>query len=170
MNLDAKTAFAAVQVVGGSAVLGSYAWGIAQHPDTAHLLWGAVPEEWQGPYSACMPPAAVGYLVATWTCWRRLADRELRRLTIAYAVFLAASTAWMPLCFIFLDGGPAFTLLAVRAALLATAASAIAIGAQIATTRPVLPAVTPVGWAFLCWQCVVLDAMVWPWFFPGTPG
>ena len=40
-----------LNVVGGAAVLGSYAWGIASHDNPGAALWGAVPEAlrpWMG--------------------------------------------------------------------------------------------------------------------------
>ncbi|TNE87425.1 MAG: hypothetical protein EP330_18335 [Deltaproteobacteria bacterium] len=164
--MSPRLSFAIVQVLGGLSVLGSYAWGLATHPDTAERLWGTIPEAWWTPYSLCMPPAAVGYLVATWFLWRRDPHSEgYRRTTVWYAGFLAASTAWMPLCFAALDHSRASLLPAIQAVLALAAVFALAIAAEITRSDLAHRHRVLAAWSLLCWQCVVLDALVWPRFF-----
>lgn len=83
--------------IGGAAVLGTYAWGAAQ--PNVDALWGRLPVEAIGPYTACMPFAAVGYLVTmAWSLQRtRRGDTPW---TPTFAMILAASAAWLPLCFV----------------------------------------------------------------------
>jgi hypothetical protein len=160
-----RLAFSAVQVIGGVSVLGSYAWELSAHPGQGALLWGSIPESWWEPYSLCMPFAAVGYLVASGVLWWH--DRGLGPLAASFAVFLAASTSWMPLCFLLLDGHAPGLWPVIQGALALAGVACGVIAWQIQHLG--LPSrarwAATIGWAFLCWQCVVLDAVVWPRFF-----
>ena len=60
---SSKTTTWILNVLGGLSVLGSYAYGLSTHPGQGEMLWGTIPENVRGPYSAMMLPAAVGYLV-----------------------------------------------------------------------------------------------------------
>ena len=159
--------FAIVQVLGGLAVLGSYAWGIATHPNP-ECLWGTIPEEWVGLYSSCMPFAAIGYLVATGTWWRRAEPADLGWITATYAVFLTASTAWMPLSLWAFDQGDPSLWPWIQLNLAITAFASCFLGAalvQRARLEGGLWTAAAIGWCALCWQTVALDAVVWPQFF-----
>ena len=158
--------FAIVQVVGGLSVLGSYAHGAVTHPDTVERLWGTIPEVLWTPYSLCMPPAAVGYLVATWMLWRRSPNAEGYRRTMAwYAGFLVTSAVWMPLCFAALDHQRASLLPVIQIDLALAGGFALAVAWEIHKSDLSRRRLALAAWAFLCWQCVVLDALVWPRFF-----
>jgi hypothetical protein len=39
-----RLAFTWINLLGGFAVLSSYAWGFVAHPETVGALWGGVPE------------------------------------------------------------------------------------------------------------------------------
>ena len=101
---------AVINLIGGPAVLASYAHGIATHEDPGRL-WGSVPEAVQGLYTANMFFAAAGYLVFTWVLWRHvdparartLGGREFGWFTRCYALLLTCSTLWMPLSLYALD-------------------------------------------------------------------
>ncbi|MCO4745230.1 MAG: hypothetical protein KC912_10620 [Proteobacteria bacterium] len=161
--MSSRVLFAIVQLIGGLAVLSSYAWGLGTQPDPLRL-WGEIPESWWTIYSLCMPPAAVGYLVATWQLWRREIKQGYRRVVAYYAGFLVASTAWMPLCFAALDGRPELALL-IQVDLALAGLFALAVGVEIFRSDLAWRRVALAAWSFLCWQCVVLDALVWPRFF-----
>lgn len=161
--MSPRVLFAVIQVVGGLAVLGSYAWGLGTQVEPQRL-WGEIPESWWTPYSLCMPPAALGYLVATWQLWRREIDENYLRVVAYYTGFLMASAAWMPLCFAALDGRPELAVV-IQVDLALAAACAIAVGVEIWRSQVYSRRVASAAWAFLCWQCVVLDAVVWPRFF-----
>ena len=55
----------AINVLGGMAVLGSYAWGAFARPDGMGALWGGVPESIRGFYTINMFLAAFGYFLFT---------------------------------------------------------------------------------------------------------
>ncbi len=165
----ARLTLLAVHVVGGVAVLGSYAWGVAQ-PDPGRL-WGTLPEAAVGPYTASMPLAALGYFLLMAWADRRASAGEPTEVG-AIATLLAASSLWMPLCFAALDGpaeARAGWLVAVQLDLATTAlASLWLLRAVFATRAPTWAwRLTAAGWVAFCWQTVVLDALIWPRFFGG---
>lgn len=142
----------AVNTVGGVAVLGSYAWGVLTHPDPG-ALWGSIPDHIQGPYAACMPIAAAGYLVLLARTHRTPSLRMLAAMTL----MLVASAAWMPLSFAALEDPALLPWVHVDLAITAAASVAMLVLSK--------------GWwriaaAAFCWQTVVLDYLIWPRFFP----
>jgi len=150
-----------INIIGGIGVLGSYAWGIGTQADPARL-WGQISESVQGPYSACMPFAALGYLVL-------LAYTHVRphpRMVTAMTVMLVFSTIWMPLCFAVLDHG--WPVGSVQIVLAATAAASLTMLWHVITdpVRDRLRIAACVGAAAFCLQTVLLDAIIWPRFFP----
>lgn len=169
-----------VNLIGGIAVLGSYVAGISGHPGQADLLWGSLPEGVRGVYTANMFPAAIGYLVSfAWlmsasSAQPRLSGRPaLPILTALYAVFLASSTAWMPLCWLALDSHDASLLPMIQAVLAIAGLASVGLLAALAKLtdppRPRWHRAGLVGMGFLVLQCAVLDALIWPRFF-GIPG
>lgn len=156
--------FIAVQVVGGVAVLGSYAVAIRDWPDTLGGLWGTIPPAVIPAYTACMPFAAVGYLLAAgW--WLRQGE-GLDRVTGWFAAFLGASALWMPMSCAAFAAGDARLLPWIQVDLAITAVASLVVLAETwraASGRWGRAAV--VGWALLCGQTVVLDALIWPRYF-----
>ena len=53
-----RTALIVLNLVGGIAVLASYAWGIGGHPDARNALWGGVPDSLRPLYTVSMFSAA----------------------------------------------------------------------------------------------------------------
>lgn len=153
-----------VNVIGGIGVLGSYAWGAVTQPDPGRL-WGSIPLEMQGPYSAFMPLAAVGYLVVmAWSHGRAKRGQLDSTLMVAMISMLVSSTLWMPASFLALEN--AALLPVVQVVLGITAVASLVILQRIwrahgsALRRPAL-----LGALAFCWQTVFLDAVVWPRFF-----
>ena len=67
-----------INVIGGVAVLGSYAHGIWTHPEITGEVWGGVPE-WLKPfYTVSMLTAAAGYLAFTYFLFFRVEPDEAR--------------------------------------------------------------------------------------------
>ncbi len=170
-----KLLYLAVNLVGGLAVLYSYGYGITAHPGSAHELWGTIPAAWQGPYSAFMPPAAVGYLLVFGVLMATPADRlrvfgrpALPLFTANTALFLFASTLWMPLTFAALDtdnlGWFKYIQLTLAVAG-ACAALQVPLVAKLEGVGRGWRRAATAGALALAWQCTVLDAIVWPRFF-----
>lgn len=169
---------AVINLIGGPAVLASYAHGIATHEDPGRL-WGSVPEAVQGLYTANMFFAAAGYLVFTWVLWRHvdparartLGGREFGWFTRCYALLLTCSTLWMPLSLYALDDatpGVAAALwyvIWVDLGLVAAGSLGVLAGLARLEPRPRGRGLALAGAAFFCLQTVVLDFLIWPWFF-----
>ncbi|MCA9701167.1 MAG: hypothetical protein KC431_26840, partial [Myxococcales bacterium] len=52
-----------LQLVGGPAVLASYAWCLSVWPEASARMWGGVPEALRPLYTGWMFVAATGYLI-----------------------------------------------------------------------------------------------------------
>ena len=61
-----------INVLGGAAILGSYAWGLSTHRGTSGVLWGGVPDALQPLYAYGMIPAVAGYFTFTHSLLLRL--------------------------------------------------------------------------------------------------
>lgn len=165
-----------INLLGGIAVLGSYAWGLSGHPGEAELLWGNLPQNWRGIYTANMGPAALGYL--TFTAYLLLAnpqelvfrgERALPLFQINYGLFLVTAALWMPLCWIAMGEGGEWLLLPIQGVLLVTGLSSgiflYLLSKLEDAPRPRLRKAAIVGASFLFLQCAVLDALLWPRYF-----
>lgn len=167
----------AVNVLGGLAVLGSYAWGLAD-PAVRGGLWGGVPESLRPVYTVNMFLAAGGYFLFSPYVFFRL-DPERTRLAggwgygafvALYGLLLVTAALWLPLTAAYLSAPGVGLWAAIRGVLLLTGLASLGLGAAIATARPVgsvlgrrLALVGIVPFAF---QTAVLDALVWPAYFP----
>ncbi|MBN2077889.1 MAG: hypothetical protein JW838_02920 [Spirochaetes bacterium] len=166
-----------VNIIGGVAVLGSYAWGILTRTD-AGALWGGVPESVMPLYSVSMFTAAAGYLAFTAYLLfgvdagaARVAGRFGYRLfTWLYVLVLAPSAAWMPLTFAMIDDPSPWTWFAVRVVLFTVGAASAGVTVSLASlsprSAPRARGVAVAGSILFCFQTLVLDAMVWTAFFP----
>jgi hypothetical protein len=54
-----------INIIGGSAVVGSYVHGISTHAGGSSALWGGIPETLKPIYMLNMLLAATGYLILT---------------------------------------------------------------------------------------------------------
>jgi hypothetical protein len=173
-----KRAMAWINVIGGVAVLGSYAHGIWTNPETAGAVWGGVPE-WMKPfYTVSMLAAAVGYLVFThYLCFRadpeesRVADRfSLRLFNALYVLILLPSALWMPLTFSMLDDPHDGLWMVIRLVLALVGIGSLAVIAALLMLQPRRPALSywlaVVGSVAFSIQTALLDAIVWPAYFP----
>lgn len=167
-----------VNVVGGLAVLGSYAHGLLTHPDSSGAVWGGVPVALKPMYIASMLLAALGYFLFTYYVVFALDAERVRiggRLGFGafvwlYALVLGASALWMPLTFAMLAAPSATLWLSIRAVLFLVALGSLGVLIGIVVAEP-----APDGWAYrlavvgaiaFCVQTVLLDALVWPAYFP----
>ena len=169
---------AAINLLGGFAVLGSYAAGFAIYPDDVEGLWGGEPESWRGLYSAAMFPAALGYFPMTYfLLFRSDLDQEMVSsvsagtcLTLLYAVALAFSAAWMPLTLEFLSQPAPDLWPAIHLGLLSTGIASVGLVGCVIALRPAgggaTWALALAGSLFFTFQTAVLDALVWPALFP----
>lgn len=173
-----------INLIGGVAVLGSYAHGLLTHPGQGTRLWGSMPETLIPWYVGMMPLAAVGYLLAFAFLLRTPAaaltiqgQPALPQLSFTTATFLIASTWWMPLCWAALDSGNPDLLNWIQLTLMVAGASALINLIHLArldpTPTPWLQRAAVAGMVFLVIQCTILDGFIWPRFFSiptGTHG
>jgi hypothetical protein len=166
-----------INVAGGIAVLGSYAWGFATHPASRDRLWGAVPQGLVPIYTVSMVAAAVGYFLFTSYFLLRIDPDQARLLgrfgfggiQMLYLGILIPSALWMPMTFAMLSTPSTPLWWAIRLVLAAVGLSSLLLLAMLLGAAPegprghYWPAV--IGLAAFCFQTAVLDAIVWPHFF-----
>jgi hypothetical protein len=174
----ARRLFAAINVLGGVAVLGSYALGIATHPDTRGEVWGGVPQGLRPLYTVSMLLAAAGYFAFSgfvWLCLdpdrTRIAGRfGFGLLNLLYACILLPSALWMPLTFAMLESPGPGIWLAIRLVLAVVGLGSLGLLAALLAMRPREPAwahrLAVAGCVAFAVQTALLDALVWPAFFP----
>ena len=175
-----KKQWLAINVVGGVAVLGSYAHGLTTHPQTRDLLWGDMPEPLQGVYGVTMWLATAGYLVFMHRVFFRVDPSEARVgenrgfgvINACCAAVVVASALWMPLTFAYLADPSTALWLLIRADLIVVGIGAIGLLLTLFNLRP-----RPTGWAgsatvvallLFALQTAFLDPFVWPLFFRGA--
>ena len=174
--------FAMLNVLGGSAVLGSYVWGVTA-PGIGNALWGGVPESLRPLYTINMFLAAGGYFLFTTVVVRRLlrghdgVERAAfaRRMERGYALILVGSALWLPLTAAMLQSPDSLLWVLVRIDL-----ALVGLGVLLLWELVLSPGAGPrwerlvalVGLLPFTLQTVVLDALIWPYFFvsAGTTG
>jgi hypothetical protein len=164
--------------LGGAAVLASYAHGLWAHPASRGAVWGDVPDALRPVYTVTMLLAAVGYLAFTYFVLFRLDPRRTQvagrfgygAFIILYALILIPSALWMPLTFAMLEQPGAALWVAIRAVLALVGLGSVGLLAALLTVHPRSPHVAHrlavAGAVALVLQTAVLDALVWPAFFP----
>jgi hypothetical protein len=173
----ARLIFVTLNVLGGIAVLTSYAHGVATLAD-AERLWGSIPETWRPIYTRSMLAAAAGYFPFTYHFLARVDPARVRVggrgwgvILGCYAAILLGSALWMPLTLRMLETPSASLWWLIRADLSVVGAGAVGLLVVLLRMRPrhrswsFWAAVT--GLVPFCWQTAVLDALVWPAYFPG---
>ena len=167
-----------INLVGGCAVLLSYAHGISSNPTVRGEVWGGVPDMLRPLYTINMFLAAAGYFAFSYFIFFRL-DPDQTRIgslfgfsvfNVLYALILIPSALWMPLTFAMLETPSTELWLAIRLTLGFVGIGSLGLLAAILTVES--PRAEGARWAavigsgFFCFQTAILDAVVWPAFFP----
>ncbi|MDH3728540.1 MAG: hypothetical protein OER77_13505 [Myxococcales bacterium] len=172
-----KKTWLAINVVGGIAVLGSYAHGLITHPQTRDMLWGSMPDPLKSIYGVTMWLAAAGYLVFMHHVFFRIDTAEARVgqhfgfgvVNTCCAAVVFASALWMPLTFAYLDQPSTALWVLIRADLFIVGIGAVGLIVSVFNLSP-----RATGWAgvvtilallLFALQTAFLDAFVWPAFF-----
>jgi hypothetical protein len=166
-----------VTALGGTAVLASYAWFLIAHPDLGSEFWGGVPAWMKPGYVVSMLLAATGFFAFT----RFLFRRSAAQVEVAghygygifkwiYALILVPSALWMPLTFFMIEGPSPALWFSIRLTLAAVGVGSLLMIAALFRLRPRASGTSfrlaVAGSLAFAFQTAVLDALVWPAFFP----
>ena len=166
-----------INVLGGTAVLASYAWNLIAHPEAGGDFWGGVPNAMKSGYTVTMLLAASGYFAFTRFVFRlrpahvKIADRfGYGSFKWIYALILLPSALWMPLTFGMIENPSSGLWLSIRLTLAAVGIGSLMLVAALLQLQPRSPngayRLAVVGSIAFTFQTAVLDALVWPAYFP----
>ncbi|MEZ4291399.1 MAG: hypothetical protein R3E53_13025 [Myxococcota bacterium] len=164
-------------VLGGSAVLGSYVLAFVVEPAIRAGLWGGIPEGgMRSFYTTNMFLAAASFFPTTWLLGFATQPEDMRARTGlpfetmlgAYAAILMPSALWLPLTALYIREPSALLWLGIRIDLFAVGLGATLLGwmAFRRARRPRIERVAAATFFFFWLQTMVLDALVWPWYYP----
>lgn len=164
--------------LGGAAVLTGYACGFGAEPAAVAALWGGVPQHILPFYYGNMVLATAGYFAFSYFILFRLDPEQARiahRLRFGlfnalYVSILVPSALWIPLTLAMVNQPGMGLWWTIRLTL-------AVVGLASATLTAALVSVDPRKPAFAYWlavagsiaftlQTAVLDAAIWPAFFP----
>lgn len=170
-----------INVLGGLAVLGSYAWGLLSFPETRGLVWGGVPDSLRPFYTASMLTAAAGYFPFTAFILFRAKPETLDQkepvssslINGLYLAVLVPSAIWMPLTFEMIHRPSAglFGLICLVLAIVAAGSlGLIYVVLRLRQQGPVFFWFALAGVIAFNIQTTLLDALVWTAYFPSSSG
>lgn len=172
-----KVRMAVITVLGGVAVLGSYVDGFVRYPAAVSAMWGGVPEPLRPLYTAWMFVAAAGFFA--YASYLFLAVDPVRArvgrlgfdvFNALYVAILAPSALWMPLTRVMVERpGPAVWW-AIRIDLWLVAVASLGLIAALLALTPRASRgwhrLAVAGACAFAFQTALLDAVVWPIYFP----
>jgi len=162
-----------INILCGSAVIGSYLLGLGGRPGAADALWGGIPPSLRPFYSAGMLLAAAGYFLFTYFLLVRMDPSkatvfgccDARIFHLLYLGMLIPSALWMPATFWAIENPSTVAVWVVRGVLILVAIFSSGLLAALLGTKPREPAwahaLAVIGSVFFCVQTVLLDAIVW---------
>lgn len=167
-------------VAGGTAILASYLYAFALSPALRTGLWGGVPASLQPLYTVSMLTAAAGFFPFTFLLVFRVDPASFRfagsgygLLHVLYAIVLVPSALWLPLTARMLEAPDALVWAEIRSVLALVGLGSVglvAVCVAIARERGgALAWAAVAGTLAFTFQTAVLDALVWPYYFPFTP-
>lgn len=164
-----------INLIGGTAVIGSYVLGLLTHPGQTGMLWGGVPVVIRSLISINMLLAAAGYLIIfSFLLLRVPASASIGKLpfwsfNLLYILILVPSALWMSLTFSVVEGYTIGRWLAVLLALGTTGLASIGLLLSLFFLKPrqvsALYRLSLVGGIFLVLQTAVLDAILWSSYY-----
>ena len=166
-----------LNALGGTAVLVSYAWSLLAYSGPGGDFWGGVPAALQSVYSMTMLLAVAGYFAFTRFVFRlrpsevKIANRfDYRAFQWIYALILVPSALWMPLTFAMIQDPSPGLWFAILATLSVVGVGSLLLVSALLRLEPRTPRVSYrlalVGSVAFAFQTALLDALVWPVYFP----
>jgi hypothetical protein len=168
-----KRLFLFVNLLGGLAVLGSYAWGLLARPGSSSILWGGVPQGLRLLYTVCMLLAASGYFAFTSLILFQLNPQETRlanrfgfgAFNALYAAILVPSALWMPLTLLAIDQSSLGLVWLVRLDLAVVGLASLGLLSALIGLQPrpsrLAYRLAAAGCLAFCFQTAILDAILW---------
>ena len=167
-----------INIIGGILVIGSYLQGARAHPGRVGEAWGNVPASIKPIYTISMLTAAAGYFAFSYFIIFRLDPAEVAAVNsfsypmfiLAYALILFPSAMWMPLTFAMLEKPSRILWWAIRVTLFIVGIGSLGLLALLLILNHDEPTwlfwLAVAGAILFCIQTAVLDALVWPIYFP----
>ena len=167
-----------INVAGGALVIGSYVQGALAHPRVRGDAWGGVPARIKPLYTVSMLLAAAGYFAFTYFVLFRLNPDDVKvggvfgfgLFYALYALILLPSAIWMPLTFAMLERPRHWLWWAIRITLLVVGLASLCLLAALLLLTPSESSavywLAIAGVVAFCVQTALLDALVWPVYFP----
>jgi hypothetical protein len=167
-----------IVLLGGAAVLASYAYILGFDPATQGALWGGVPPTLLPAYVTSMAMAMAGYFVFTYFLLFavdpervRIAGRfSYRVFEGLYLMILVPSALWMSLTSAMVQQPSSLLWLGIRLVLALVGLGSVGLLLALLLLRPRQPAtaywLALVGSVAFFFQTTLLDLFVWTAFFP----
>lgn len=163
--------------VGGCAVLGSYIPAFNDNPELVAALWGGVPDSLRVFYTPNMLLAAASFFPATYALgfatpperFEEFTGFSFKTMLAAYAAILFPSALWLPLTALYIESPSAFLWWAVRIDLLIVGLGASMLWWILISRARRGPAWLWIAAAFFVFfwiQTALLDALIWPAYYP----
>jgi hypothetical protein len=171
-----------IVLLGGVAVLVSYAYILSFDPSRQAALWGGVPPALLPAYVTSMALAMVGYFAFTYFL---LFPADPDRVRIAsrfgyglfhglYLIILIPSALWLPLTSAMVQQPGSLLWLGVRLVLALVGLASVGLLLALVALRPRQPTraywLAVAGSVAFCFQTAVLDLFVWTSLFPAGVG
>jgi len=167
--------FVLVNILGGIAVLSSYAICLTLYPDFRGTLWGGVEGSWKNFFTVSMLPAVIGYIAFCFFVISKSTDVfpnviGTYTLGIICAVFLISATFWMPTTIAYIKTQQPLWWGGTVTSLWITALSLISLTLIVSYTQINVSLfhkyLALTGLTYITLHCLVLDAIIWVSKFP----
>jgi hypothetical protein len=173
-----KLALMLIILLGGTAVLVSYAHAFLTNPAATEAAWGGVTRDIRPLYGVFMLLAMLGYFAYTYFIFFRLDPDEARIanrfgftvFNVIYVAILIPSALYMPLTFRMLEQPSTGLWWIVRLDLGVVGLASLGLIGALLTLKPRRPAwaywLALAGSVAFSIQTALLDALIWPALFP----
>ncbi|MDP6684336.1 MAG: hypothetical protein QGH24_00135 [Candidatus Marinimicrobia bacterium] len=170
--------FYLINIVGGIAVLVSYVYGLSTQVELRGDLWGAVPESIRPYYTICMFLSAAGYFFFTayiiihipFDSEHIFKTFDFTLINLLYAGFIIPSVFWISMTFSMIINPSPLLWIGIRSVLFTVGFSSVGLlGVFIFSDfdkTSWLYFAGVIGLIPFCIQTMILDALVWPAYFP----
>jgi len=175
---EQKIWFLVINALGGFAVMAGYVASLVTHPNTEQLLWGRFTPSLKWAYMVSMPLAAAGYLLVLYFILFQLDAGSVRIwgydgflvFDIIFMAILVFSAFWMPLTYKLIETQQRGWWIYIRLVLFIVALASLALLCALLMINQKEPdwsyRLAVCGAAIFFIQTGVMDAFIWPAFFP----